>query len=781
MSKKKIAPPPPPSGTERFFKKHLPLAALLAATALLYIGAGVLSGRLNLVDDHDYIVQYGHYDRPLNLAGLAQMFNRTSTQEMLHDYYRPLYTLVRSIDYRLYGTSPTGYHATSLLFYLLAVGSAYWILLRLLPSTLAAFGGALLFAVHPIHVEAVAWIMAGGYAIAGALALVSFALYLSRRTWASTLAFAAAALANPPATVMPALVWGHAWLFHAKEAEERRRRWVNLAMMVTVAAAVVYLNFVVFPQRYSGTTFDSAVAARTWLANFFSYLHLMVVPLGLQMPYERGIETWSDPRCLAGVAGLLLIAAGVLALRKRSRLASFGLLWFGVGVLPTLAVWKKAMGMADRYVFIASFGLILAATALLSARSDTPMPTKHFQTAARKALASLAAVVFVFFAAITWQRIRAWHDTETLLTNTLRQDPANILAAKTLGRYYAVTVSTPEKAVPFLNKSIQVTEERIGRLTNPALVHLERYNLAELRNTLGIVRRESGQYEKAVVLHESAIGEMSHTEFDGSRTADYYFQMGLAYDKMADLHQKAGDEDGSVAALESALSCYQQSIEHSPILSSSYQDAGFVLFRLGRFPQAERILKKALILTPHNLELIGLLASTYVQTGEQGKAGALLDEAIQKTGRRQGNGLLMSELQRLRAKLAGQPVPPEGQSLDANASVVSLLSQQRYEEALAVALSLQKEQRSPDPLLLNNLGLCYYKLARYPEAERVYLDAIKLRPDYDMALRNLSLVYAKQGRLDLAISYAERALKLKPGDPGLSRRLQGYYQQQRGE
>jgi tetratricopeptide (TPR) repeat protein len=98
-----------------------------------------------------------------------------------------------------------------------------------------------------------------------------------------------------------------------------------------------------------------------------------------------------------------------------------------------------------------------------------------------------------------------------------------------------------------------------------------------------------------------------------------------------------------------------------------------------------------------------------------------------------------------------------------------------------VALSLQREQRSPDPLLLNNLGLCYYKLARYPEAERAYLDAIKLRPDYDTALRNLSLVYAKQDRLDLAISYAERALKLKPGDPGLSRRLEGYYQQQRGE
>ena len=120
----------------------------------------------------------------------------------------------------------------------------------------------------------------------------------------------------------------------------------------------------------------------------------------------------------------------------------------------------------------------------------------------------------VFFAAVTWQRVRAWHETETLFTDTLRKDPANIFAARTLGRYYSVTVSTPEKAVPFLHKSMGLTEKRIGRLTNPSLVHFEQYNLAELRNALGIVSRESGQYEKAVALHQSAIAEIANTELD---------------------------------------------------------------------------------------------------------------------------------------------------------------------------------------------------------------------------------------------------------------------------
>jgi tetratricopeptide (TPR) repeat protein len=397
---------------------------------------------------------------------------------------------------------------------------------------------------------------------------------------------------------------------------------------------------------------------------------------------------------------------------------------------------------------------------------------------ARKALAALAVVFLVLFLAVTWQRVRAWHDTEAMFTDTLRKDPGNIFAVRTLARYYAVTVSTPEKAVPYLEQSMQLAEKRLARVANPSLVSFEHYNLAELRNALGIVSRESGQYEKAVALHESAIAEISGTDLDGLRAADNYFQMGLAYDKMADLRKKTGDQPGFVAALEKALWCYQQSIERLPILSYSYQNAGFALFRLGRLPQAESTLEKALKLTPNNVEVIGLLANSYMQTGEQAKAKALLQEAIDKAGRRQGNGPLMRELQRLSAKLAGEPMTPE--SPDTGASLLAMLGQKKYEEALRVALSLQKEQDSPDPSLLNNIGLCYYKLARYPEAERAYLEAIKLRPDYDTAMGNLSLVYAKQDRLDLAIFYAERALKLKPGDPSISRHLEDYYRQKSG-
>ena len=132
------------------------------------------------------------------------------------------------------------------------------------------------------------------------------------------------------------------------------------------------------------------------------------------------------------------------------------------------------------------------------------------------------------------------------------------------------------------------------------------------------------------------------------------------------------------------------------------------------------------------------------------------------------------------AEVSDQPAKPPGESLDPTDSFFALFGQKKFDEALRVALSLQQHQDPPDPTLLNNIGLCYYRLGRYPEAERAYLEAVRLRPDYVTALDNLSLVYAKLDRPDVAISYAERALTLRPGDPGISRHLAAYRSRESG-
>jgi tetratricopeptide (TPR) repeat protein len=435
--------------------------------------------------------------------------------------------------------------------------------------------------------------------------------------------------------------------------------------------------------------------------------------------------------------------------------------------------------MADRYAFIASFGLVLAAVALLCAGSDGGLWTKRLQARAPRARESLGAAFLVFFAAVTWQRVRLWHDTEALFTETLRRDPSNIFAARTLGRYYSVTKSSPERAVPVLEGVIRLREERLATLDNASLLGFERYSLSELRNELGIASRESGQYEKALALHEEAIAGIPSTGRETSRAAGYYFQMGLAYDRIAEQKRRSGDQQGFVSAQEEALGAYRRSIERLPVLVQAYQNAGLALFRLERFQEAAELLEHAVTLAPNNIEAEGLLAKAYLQLGNTAKAHALLDEAIEKAERRRGSGPLLDDLRRMRAVSMGPRAPSaEVPPLDSDERFIALFRDRRYEEALGVALSLQKTRGTADPGLFNNVGLCYYKLARYPEAERSFLEAIRLRPAYSTAMDNLSLVYAKQGDLGLALAYAEKALKLQPGDPGILRHLEAYRQRQ---
>jgi tetratricopeptide (TPR) repeat protein len=574
------------------------------------------------------------------------------------------------------------------------------------------------------------------------------------------------------------MVFAHMNLFPPASAAEQKVRRLTLGWMSVVAAAIVYLNFVVFPQRYARAFFDTGVAGRSWLANFFTTLRQMVVPLGLHTPYERYVESLGDPRWIAGTAGLLLIGGGVWGLRKRHPKISFGLFWLLVAVLPTVTVWKNATGMADRYAFLATFGFIFAAGAFASVVVDGGAMGPRFRAHVSTAVASLGAAFVFFFAVITWERVRLWHDTEALFTDTLRQDPRNIFAARTLGRFYSVTRSSPEKAVPVLEHVIQLTEGRIGSLHNSSLLNFERYNLSELRNELGIANRESVHLEKAVALHQAAIAGIPDTGRDAYRTAEYYFQMGLAYDKIGELQIRVGDQQAFVSAQETALWCYRQGFERLPLLVPAYQNAGVALFRLGRPIEAEGPLEKALTLTPNNIEAAALLARIYVQTGERAKATALLDETIKKAERRQGNGGILEDLQRTKAELLAEPAASDGPSTESDDRFIKLFSDRKYEEALAVELAQIKSPDSPNASVLNNAGLCYYKLARYPEAERAFLDAIKIRSDYDTAMDNLSLVYAKQSRWELAISYAERALKIRPDDPGVARHLIAYRRMQ---
>ncbi|MBI4396872.1 MAG: tetratricopeptide repeat protein [Elusimicrobia bacterium] len=619
------------------------LLALVAATALLYGLSGVFQAQFSHLDDFPYIVQLGHYDRPLNGQGLREIFGKVSATEMLHSYYRPIFTLIRVVDYRLFGNSPAGYHVTNFLFYALAVAFAFLVLQRLIRVPWAPFLAALLFAWHPLHVEPVAWIMAGGYVISGGLLFLSFHLYLRQRTWGSLLSYAAACLANPPAIVLPALVAGHMWIFPAENRAEAKSRRNTLAGMALLAVGIVFLNYVVFPQRYSEAALDTPTALMTGLGNLFRYAWLTLAPLGLRIPWDGYIF---QVRSLLLMAGAVVLPAGVWGiwrLRRRNRIAAFGLFWFFASLLPTVGVWKNTFAMAERYAFVASFGLILAGADLLA--------RLRARAGGKWLVWAVCGFFLVFFGVQTSQRIRAWRDTETLFADTFRKDPGNVLATKILSRYYSQFVMTPEKAVPYLEEAVRSTEAKLSGRTHPNHIAIERYNLAGLKNTYGIVRREMGAFDEAIALQEEAVRLAPPENWEPFRKAEIFFHLGLTRQKKAMYLESQGKKAESTENLERALEDYHKSIEAAPEYSISYQNAGNALFQLGRYQEAVDLLQKGLVLTPNNIEVLALLGFSYMNLEDKENARRFVDLALAKSARRQANPALHEDLRRLRSEM----------------------------------------------------------------------------------------------------------------------------------
>lgn len=288
--------------------RHLFLPFVLLTACVLFLYAESFVGELNQLDDIGYIVEYGHYDRSLDASGIRDIFVTIAAREKIHDYYRPIYTLVRILDYKLYGTSAFGYHITNTLFYLLAVFGVYLILLKLLKEASPALLGALLFAAHPIHVEAVTWIMSGGHLVSASFIFLAFYFYLSRKIAPSIIAYSVAGLSYPASAIFPFLALGHYWVSSSKanKAEAARRK--ILVGLFVVAGAVALINFILLPEHYTVSSFDTATAFRTLTVNFFRYGRLMLLPLGLMTPWEGYVDSFLNIRFFSGLA----MAAGLV-------------------------------------------------------------------------------------------------------------------------------------------------------------------------------------------------------------------------------------------------------------------------------------------------------------------------------------------------------------------------------------------------------------------------------------------------------------------------------------
>jgi Flp pilus assembly protein TadD len=330
--------------------------------------------------------------------------------------YRPLQMLTYRAVLTVFGASTAAFHVCSVGFAMAGALAALWLFWLLTRSLPMAFAAAALFAVYPVHTEAVDWIAALPDLGCGLFFLLAFALYLVRLRWLSLAAFVLALLWKETALVFPALLVVYILL----QPSASRMRDSMKASAPYWIVVVVYLGV--------RTAILGAIShsPRTWLLNplqfllsvaqlLLSYWVKLAWPLGMNAYYVfHPIRSLGDARVLLVVVFLGCVGVAIYLLR-RSPLAVFAIAWVMLTLLPALNL--NALGrnaFAERYLYLPSAGfcllLVLAAAWLL----------EHLQASLLKPVAAVALFAMVTaFAVETIARNPDWKDDVTLFAATL--------------------------------------------------------------------------------------------------------------------------------------------------------------------------------------------------------------------------------------------------------------------------------------------------------------------------------------------------------------------------
>ena len=553
-------------------------------------------------------------------------------------FYRPITVLTYWIDLRLYGPNPFGFHLENLLWHT-ATALLVLVLLRgLWPAEpLMAFGAAALFAVHPVHTEAVSWISGRSEILAAFFCLLAFLAHrradsVAARAslWRITAlaAWLVALGAKEMAATLPLL------LLMTDALLGRPSKWWRPGHLATrygpyVVAGVAYvaLRWSVLHRSGIGELHQAfkgaplGVRGATMLKVGAAYVGRLLFPVNLNLdwrvPHARGLTDGPLPLlALALLIGLLGLA---WAVRRTAQPVAWGILWSGLALLPVSNILPIGEIGAERFLYFSSVGAC-AALGWVMTRGMRPH-TEEFRWAPQGLAGALVCAVLFLFTINTIERNRDWLDGVLLWEKTVRQSPQSSRANRNLrielrkkGRY------DEAKAESLYKRALAIREKALG--PDHPLVAQSLNNLAALYLQKGKYTKAEPLFERALAIREKALGpDHPHVATSLNNLAALYLQKGK-YTKAEPLFERA------LAIREKALE------PDHPYLVQSLKNLAALYQVQGQYPKAEPLYKWSLSILektepnhPKVATTMEKLAGLYKKMGREDEAKKLLDRA----------------------------------------------------------------------------------------------------------------------------------------------------------
>jgi len=530
-------------------------------------------------------------------------------------------------EHKLWGLNPAGYHLSNILIHAIC-SLLIWRILLLLKIPIPWLA-AIVFAVHPVNVESVAWITQRKTLLAMLFFLISLLLYLKFENnnrlwlyWLSVGVFALAMLSKGSVVALPVVLL----LIAYWQRGTIERRDVLRSIPFFIISAVMSCVEIWFQYNRS----IGAEIVRT--DNFFArlagagmavwfYIYKALLPINLIFIYPRwqiNPEKWFVYIPFAILAGLFL-----LLLRYRQSWAKpllFALTYYVVMLLPVLGffnIYFMAYSLvADHYQYASIIGII--ALVVSAGYFIIPKFGKWKNVIAK----TICFAILAILGALTWHQCQIYKNEETLYKAVLQKNPSAWMAYNNLGSIYS-RQDRCEDALEFYKQAVKIKPDfaeayvglsavyyKLGR--NDDAIEAAKQAIKINQNyfkacyNLGVIYDKLGRYEDAIDSYKQAIKIKPDD--------DAYYNLGIVYGKLGQ-HQKA-------------IEAYWQTIRVRPDYAAAYNNLGTIYNSLNRYEDAISVFKSAIKIEPNLAETYCNLGFAYGKLGRYEEAADAFEQAI---------------------------------------------------------------------------------------------------------------------------------------------------------
>jgi protein O-mannosyl-transferase len=501
--------------------------------------------------------------------------------------YQPVRVLSYAIDYHFGKLNPSGYHIHSSLLHAFASVFLYLFLSHIIPlirgmvkiddstAKYTAFFTALVFAVHPLSVEAVAWLSGRKYVLLSFFSF--FSLYLFAKSFkaetgqiclisGSVFLAVLAALSSPFGVIFPLIVF--ICIFSMAESNNpvcvlnnQKAIWLPYCVIFVPVFLKLWTALVRINPGGTGPGTghfegNSLYTLLTMLRVLFDYVRNIFFPFWLNIRYPDFVSRSFMEYKIITVLIVIAAAAVIILcnLKRGDKRFFFCIAWFIIFWLPVSNIIPISTKMADRYIYMAFPGLVLLFSLYVFPLFNISAKKIHISGAIVSMIAVLLMVCY--FAPFTIARNRAWKDSGTLWSASLKTYPHNAIAHNNLGLHLLYIDRKPELAVMHFKEAIRLKPES----TKP------RENLYDTFMWRKQYLKAAECAKKLVVMRPD--------------NAEWYNKTGAAFDALGNIKQ--------------AEEYYRKALKQDPVHLETINNLASLLIAQKRYTEAEIVLGKAL-------------------------------------------------------------------------------------------------------------------------------------------------------------------------------------------